>query len=95
MRTACRRSIGDSEVMATPILYVKRGCPYCEDATEYLDENGIAYESVEVRSDPEQMQKLKDLSGQSKTPTMVWDGDVLANFGVEELSGFVDAHRSA
>ncbi len=81
--------------MATPTLYVKRGCPYCVDATEYLDQNSIAYESVEVRGDPEQMQKLKDLSGQSKTPTLVLNGDVLANFGVEELSGFVAAHQAS
>ncbi|MDQ3199404.1 MAG: glutaredoxin domain-containing protein [Chthoniobacterales bacterium] len=81
--------------MATPILYVKRGCPYCAAATDYLDQHQITYQPVEVRSDPAQMAKLEEVSGQTKTPTMVWDGDVLANFGVEELGKFVAQHSAS
>lgn len=81
--------------MATPILYIKRGCPYCKAASNYLDQHQVAYEEVEVRSDPAQMQKLQQISGQSKTPTLVWDGDVLANFGTEELEPFLRKHDSA
>jgi glutaredoxin 3 len=80
--------------MERPILYVKRGCPYCKAATNYLDQHQIPYQSVEVRGDPAQMQKLQEISGQSKTPTLVWTGDVLANFGTEELAAFVSAHRA-
>ncbi|MGI8956526.1 MAG: glutaredoxin family protein [Chthoniobacterales bacterium] len=81
--------------METPTLYVKRGCPYCKAATNYLDQHQIAYEAVEVRSDPRQMQKLQELSGQTKTPTLVWNGEVLADFGTEELASFVSAHNAA
>jgi glutaredoxin 3 len=80
--------------MERPMLYVKRGCPYCKAATNYLDQHQISYQSVEVRGDPAQMQKLQEFSGQSKTPTLVWNGDVLANFGTEELAAFVSAHRA-
>lgn len=76
--------------METPILYVKRGCPYCKAAKNYLDQKEIAYQEVEVRSDPAQMKKLQEISGQSKTPTLVWNGDVLANFGTEELKSFLE-----
>jgi glutaredoxin len=76
--------------METPILYVKRGCPYCKAAMDYLDQEQISYQEIEVRSDPAQMQKLQEISGQSKTPTLVWDGDVLANFGTDELKTFLD-----
>ncbi|MEO8045511.1 MAG: glutaredoxin family protein [Spartobacteria bacterium] len=79
--------------MANPILYVKRGCPYCAAATKYLDQQQIAYEAVEVRGDPAQMEKLQEISGQTKTPTMIWNGDVLADFGTDELASFVSAHR--
>ncbi len=81
--------------MATPTLYVKRGCPYCQSATAYLDQHQIPYEAVEVRGDPAQMEALREVSGQAKTPTLVWNGDVLANFGVEELAPFVRAHAAA
>ena len=75
--------------MKTPILYVKRGCPYCAAAKEYLDQHQIEYQEVEVRSDPAAMQKLEELSGQKKTPTLDWNGDVLANFGTDELESFL------
>ncbi len=73
----------------TPILYVKMGCPYCKAAMDYLDERGIGYEKVDVRGDDAQMKKLQDLSGQTKTPTMDWNGEVLADFGTDELEEFL------
>lgn len=75
--------------METPILYVKRGCPYCRPATNYFDQHKIAYQSVEVRGEPAEMAKLKEVSGQTKTPTLVWNGDVLADFGTDELAAFL------
>ena len=78
--------------METPTLYVKRGCPYCKAASNYLDQQQISYQSVEVRGDPAQLQKLQDISGQSKTPTLVWNGDLLVDFGTEELAAFISAH---
>ncbi len=78
--------------METPTLYVKRGCPYCASAKEYLDQHEITYQEVEVRSDPAAMKKLEELSGQTKTPTLDWNGDVLANFGTDELKSFLAKH---
>ncbi|HEY1583948.1 MAG TPA: glutaredoxin family protein [Chthoniobacterales bacterium] len=79
--------------METAILYVKRGCPYCKAATNYLDQQGIRYQEVEVRGAPEAMKKLEEISGQRKTPTLVWNGDVLANFGTQELGDFLATHQ--
>lgn len=73
----------------TPILYVKTGCPYCRAATDYLDQRQINYETVDVRGSDSKMKKLQELSGQTKTPTMDWDGDVLADFGTDELETFL------
>ncbi|HEY0367971.1 MAG TPA: glutaredoxin family protein [Chthoniobacterales bacterium] len=73
----------------TPTLYVKTGCPYCKAAIDYLDNNGIAFNKVDVREQPAKMQELQDVSGQTKTPTLDWDGDVLADFGVEDLEEFL------
>jgi glutaredoxin len=80
--------------VSTPILYIKEGCPYCADAREYLDQQEIVHEEVDVRGNEEKMKKLKKISGQTKTPTMVWDDKVLADFGVDELKGFL-AERDA
>lgn len=74
--------------MNKPTLYIKKGCPYCAAAMEYLDQHKIAYETVEVRSSPDAMKKLQEISGQQKTPTLVLDGEVLADFGVDQLEEF-------
>ena len=72
-----------------PTLYIKEGCPYCAAATEYLDQREIAYEEVNVRGSDSGMKKLAELSGQSKTPTLDWDGEVLADFGTYQLEKFL------
>jgi glutaredoxin len=77
-----------------PVLYVKRGCPHCKVAMDYLDRRKIEYTKIEVRGDAAQMQKLKDLSGQTKTPTLDWAGSVLADFGIEELERFLKDRAS-
>jgi glutaredoxin len=75
--------------MITPTLYVKTGCPWCEEVLDYLDDQNIDYDKVVVSDDPEAMDEMVELSGQSKAPTMDWDGDVLADFGVDELVPFL------
>jgi glutaredoxin 3 len=76
------------------VLYVKRGCPFCAAARDYLNQHEIAYEQIDVRGDDAQMQKLKQISGQTRTPTLVWDGKVLADFAVNDLEKFLADRRS-
>ena len=61
--------------VSKPILYIKRGCPYCEAAINYLDEQGIEYETIDVYRDQERTAELEKLSGQTRTPTLKWNGD--------------------
>lgn len=62
---------------------------------DYLDEHQVKYEKVDVRGNDSGMKKLQELSGQTKTPTLDWDGDVLADFGTEELEGFLENHATS
>lgn len=72
-----------------PIVYIKPGCPWCDDVIAYLEREKIAHEAVVVTGNPEAMRDMVELSGQSKAPTMDWAGEVLADFGVEELVPFL------
>ena len=72
-----------------PFLYVKSGCPWCAEAEDYLQERGIAYGKADVNADQAAFDEMKRLSGQTKAPTMRWDGEILADFGVEELDLFL------
>ncbi|MDX2225869.1 MAG: glutaredoxin family protein [Verrucomicrobiae bacterium] len=69
----------------TPLIYVKSGCPWCSEATEFLDDHGIEYKTVDVHADSKAFEEMKKISGQSKAPTMVWNGEILADFGAAEL----------
>ena len=76
----------------TPILYVKTGCPWCDEVLEYMDRKKLPYSKVTVSGNREAMAEMVELSGQSKAPTMDWDGEVLADFGVDELIPFLKEH---
>lgn len=78
--------------MNLPILYIKPGCPWCNEVVDYLNRKNIAVQTIVVSGNREAMREMVDLSGQSKAPTMDWHGHVLADFGVDELVPFLEKH---
>jgi len=72
-----------------PILYTKAGCPWCEEAIAFLDEHGIGYRLKDVTADSSAFAEMQKLSGQTSTPTLDWNGKVLADFGTDELVPFL------
>jgi glutaredoxin len=76
-----------------PILYVKSGCPWCEDVVEFLKEHGIGYREKNVSEDLTALQEMTRKSGQSKAPTLDWHGNILADFGLEELKPFLQGQN--
>ncbi len=75
-----------------PVLYVKTGCPWCVEARDFLDGHGIDHREVNVTGDPEAFEDMKRRSGQTKTPTLDWHGEILADFSVKELVTFLHEH---
>ena len=75
--------------MSLPILYIKPGCPWCDDVIEYLNRKRIEVQTVIVSGNRDAMLEMVELSGQSKAPTMDWHGEVLADLGVDELVPFL------
>lgn len=76
--------------MSKPTLYIKQGCPWCDDALKYFSEIGLELELVDVRTDPSKMSELEKVSGQTKTPTLKNGEFIVADFDVGE---FKDALR--
>jgi glutaredoxin 3 len=72
-----------------PILYTKQGCPWCAEAVQFLDEHGIGYRLKDVTGDPEAFADLQRKSGQTRAPTLDWNGRILADFGMEQLVPFL------
>ena len=75
-------------------LYVKVWCPWCVSAREWLDSRGYKYELIDVEANRADYDRMIQLSGQSKTPTLVLaNGTVLPDFGPDELAAFVAKHN--
>ncbi len=72
-----------------PILYVKSGCPWCADAIAFLSEHGISHREKNVSLDAGAHAEMQRISGQDKVPVLDWDGKILADFGLEELTPFL------
>ena len=72
-----------------PILYTKPGCPGCHEAVEFLDEHGVGYRLKDVTEDATAFTEMQRISGQTKAPTLDWNGKILADFGTDELVPFL------
>jgi len=69
--------------MADVKIFVKPGCPYCEAAREYYNQQRVAFEEIDVIGNPEAQKELLKLSkGKRMVPVIVdkgrvkvgWDG---------------------
>lgn len=74
-----------------PILYVKTGCPWCNEAIAFLSEHGIGYREKNVTKDPGAHAEMLRISGQTKAPVLDWHGKILADFGLDELKPFLQS----
>jgi glutaredoxin 3 len=72
-----------------PILYVKPGCPWCDDVVTFLDDHGVGYRLQDVTRDSAAFAEMQKKSGQGKAPTLDWNGKILADFGTDELVPFL------
>ena len=60
-------------------MYVKPGCPYCEQARTGLREQGEAFEERDATSDPAWREELMRFSrGTGLVPTLVRGDEVVA-----------------
>ena len=66
-------------------LFVKPGCPWCDEATDWLDARQIKYAVLDVIRDAKARDEMRQLTGQTKAPSIDIDGQILADFGADEL----------
>ena len=69
-------------------LFIKPYCPWCHKAVAWLDAQGVKYETFDVIADSQAMTEMVNLSGQRFAPVIDVHGEILADFGPEELSKF-------
>lgn len=69
-------------------LFIKPYCGWCHRAIQWLEEVGVDFEEIDVTSDEEAFEEMVRISGQDLAPVIDVDGEILADFGPEELAVF-------
>jgi glutaredoxin len=69
-------------------LFVKPYCGWCQEAEEWLEARGIAFETLDVISDGAARREMVQLSGQTLAPVIEVDGEILADFDTDQLAVF-------
>jgi glutaredoxin-like YruB-family protein len=70
-------------------LYSRPLCGWCQEAKEYLRQHNLPFVEVNVGQDPTAYEEMKRLSGQTYVPTIVVNGQILADFDVAQLETFL------
>ena len=69
-------------------LFLKPYCGWCDKAVHWLDEQGVVYEKVDVMADEVSFDEMIRLTGQELAPVIDVDGEILADFGPDQLADF-------
>jgi len=66
-------------------VYSTPTCPYCVKAKEFLTENKVEFEHVDVSQDKEKAQEMVEKSGQMGVPVITIDDQVIVGFDVAAM----------
>jgi glutaredoxin len=69
-------------------LFVKPWCGWCQEAEEWLEQKGVKYDLLDVTTNRQAREEMRELSGQTLTPVIEVDGKILADFDTDQLAVF-------
>ena len=69
-------------------LFIKPYCGWCHKAMRWLNSRKIEYVTIDVTADESAMAEMVRLSGSELAPVIDVDGQILADFGPEQLATF-------
>ena len=66
-------------------VYSTPSCPYCIRAKQFLKENNIDYEDLDVSVNQASAQEMVSKSGQMGVPVLDIDGEIIVGFDKERI----------
>ena len=66
-------------------LYVTPGCPYCFTLKEFLKENNIEVEEIDIAQNEKAKEEMVEKSGQMGVPVVDIDGEIVVGFDREKI----------
>ncbi len=68
------------------VVYGTSTCPYCIRAKQFLQDNDIDFEDIDVSADQEKVRELVEKTGQMGVPVVDIDGEIIVGFDKEKIS---------
>ncbi|MBD3296418.1 MAG: NrdH-redoxin [Candidatus Omnitrophica bacterium] len=75
--------------MKNVMVYSTPTCPYCKKAKQYLKENDIEFEDIDVSEDQEKAREMSEKSGQMGVPVVEVDGEFVVGFDKGKLDSLL------
>jgi glutaredoxin 3 len=66
-------------------VYSTNTCPYCHMAKEFLSENKIEFDDINVQEDPKAGQEMVQKSGQMGVPVIEIDDNIIVGFDKDKI----------
>ena len=66
-------------------VYSTPACPYCHMAKDFLKQNNIDFEDIDVSRDQKAAQEMIEKSGQMGVPVIDVDGKIIIGYNVTAL----------
>lgn len=67
-------------------LYTTPTCPYCYTLKDFLKENNIDFEDIDVFKDEKAREEIIKKSGRMEVPILEIDGEIVVGFDKEKIS---------
>lgn len=68
------------------IFFTKTGCPWCDEVRALFKDKKVLYEERECRNNTSHFDELVSKSGQTLTPTLDIDGEIIADTDAESIT---------
>jgi len=66
-------------------VYSTPTCPWCVRVKQFLDDNKIVFENIDVSSDAQAMEEIKQKSAQMGVPVLDIEGQIIVGFDKEKI----------
>lgn len=66
-------------------IYSTPACPYCVRVKQFLKENAVIFEDIDVSMNQEAAQEMIKRSGQMGVPVIDIDGEIIVGFDKEKI----------
>jgi len=66
-------------------VYSTPTCPYCIRAKQFLKDNNIQFENIDVSADQQKSEEMVKISGQMGVPVLDIEGEIIVGFDKEAI----------